>query len=329
MISDGDISLDPIRDLAVGIVGFGNQGRAQALNLRDGGFRVRVGLRVNSVNRRAAVTEGLDVVTPEELAAWSDLLVLLAPDEVLEDLYRETLRPTLSDDAAIGFAHGVALHFGVWEFPEEADVFLVAPAGPGLEVRDRYLRGEGVPAVVAVDRDGSGSARGKALAYAKAIGCARAGVFLSTVRDEVVIDLFGEQVVLCGGLAELATRAYETLVEAGYSPELAYLECVHQLRITTELIHRYGVEGMWDAISRTALYGSLQRGPAVLNETSRCEMRETLRLIESGEFYAEFRQDWRTGGKKLAAMRERARNERLEAAGRRIRGLFGPQKNKG
>jgi ketol-acid reductoisomerase len=290
---------------------------------------VRVGLRSASENRAVAEGEGLDVVSLEDLARWSDLIMLLAPDETLEDLFRTQLGPNLKAGAAVGFAHGSALHFGAWEFPENADVFLVAPAGPGVELRDRYVRGEGVPAVVAVDRDGSGSARDKALAYAKAIGCTRAGVLLTTVRDEVVIDLFGEQAVLCGGLAELVTSAYETLIESGYSPELAYLECVHQLRITTELIHRFGVDGMWNAISRTALYGSLQRGPSTINETSRREMRETLRRIESGDFFAEFLQDWRTGGKRLAAMRNSARRPEMEATGRKIRRLFGPPENKG
>ncbi len=323
MINDKSVSLEPIKSLRIGILGYGNQGRAQALNLRDSGLDVRVGLRPGSATRAAVEDEGLQVAKPSELAGACELLMLLAPDEVLEDVYRDELRPALRSGSAIGFAHGAALYFGTWDFPEDADVFLVAPAGPGVELRDRYVKGGGVPAVVAIDRNGSGSALDKALAYAKAIGCTRAGVLPTTVREEVVIDLFGEQTVLCGGLTELVANAYDTLVEAGYSAELAYLECVHQLTITTELIHRFGVDGMWDAISRTALYGSLQRGPKTISPESRDQMKETLRRIESGEFFAEFLEDARKGGTKLGALRDAARRPEMDATGRKIRALFG------
>jgi ketol-acid reductoisomerase len=322
MIRDVDVSLDPIRGFVVGVLGLGNQGLAQALNLRDSGFDVRVGLRSGSPRLALAAQHGLAVDTPARVAAACDLVMLLAPDQALEEFFREAVKPGLRPGAAIGFAHGAALHFGAWEFPEDSDVFLVAPAGPGVQLRTRFLAGEGIPAVVAVARDASGRAEARALAYAKAIGCTRAGVSLATVRDEAVVDLFGEQAVLCGGVAALVTGAFETLVGAGYPAEMAYLECVQQLRLTVDLIHDRGLAGMWSAVSTAARYGGLSRGPAIVGDASREAMRRALADIESGEFFSELRRDRAQGGRKLDELRRAAYNPEMERVGRRVRALF-------
>jgi ketol-acid reductoisomerase len=235
---------------------------------------------------------------------------------------RDEIAPALPAGSAVGFAHGVALAFGAMEFPPNVDVILVAPAGPGVELRELYVAGRGIPALVAIHQDASGNARDRALAYAKAIGCTRAGVYETTVRNEAVVDLFGEQAALCGGLAELVSKAYETLTEAGYPSELAYLECVHQLRLTANLISRFGIQGMWDAISRTARFGGLERGPEIVGPAAAEAMTRTLARIESGQFYQGFMSDYESGSRALEKLRREARREDLERVGERIRRRF-------
>jgi ketol-acid reductoisomerase len=251
------------------------------------------------------------------------VVLLLLPDEVLADVVAAEIAPDLAPGAALGVAHGSVLAFGVLDPPAGHDVFLVAPTGPGIALRERYVAGEGIPAVVAVHRDVTGSARRRALAVATALGCDRAGVFESTVEEEAVVDLFGEQAVLCGGLAELVVAGYETLVEAGYAPEMAYLECVHQIQLTASLVTRYGVDGMWGTISRTAAFGALESGPRIVGAEARRAMRERLTEIAGGDFFRRFVDDHRAGGGGLASRRDTARRADMEAVGRTLRARMG------
>jgi len=272
------------------------------------------------------MADGFHPEDPDRVAAAADVMMMLTPDEGLPALAAD-LGPRVRAGGAVGFAHGAALEFGGITFPPEIDVVLVAPAGPGVDVRERFEAGAGVPGVVAVQQDATGTARDRALAYAKAIGCTRAGVYLTSVREEAVVDIFGEQVALCGGLAELVGRAYDTLVSAGYSREMAYLECVHQIQLTAGLITRFGVDGMWDAVSRTARYGGLMTGPRVVGGPSEAEMRRTLEWIESGRFFDAFLEDHETGGHDLRARRQAAVRDDLEEVGRTVRSWFDKPQN--
>jgi ketol-acid reductoisomerase len=321
-VRDEDVSLEAIRAAHVAVIGFGNQGRAHALNLRDGGIRVTVGAREGRSAERARA-EGFAVATPALATRGAHIVMLLVPDEEIGGLFAREVRPALERGAAIGVAHGSALHFGALETPDDADVFLVAPAGPGVALRSRFTEGSGIPALVAIHHDATGSCRARALAYAKAIGCTRAGVFMTSVREETIVDLFGEQAVLCGGLAELVSHGFQALVDAGYAPEVAYLECVHQIELTASLVSRLGIEGMWKAVSRTAAYGGLVTGPLVLGEATRMAMAEALRAIESGEFYEAFARDAARGGPELAALRADALGEGLKRTEREVRSQLG------
>jgi len=305
MIRDGDVSLAPLEGTRVAVIGYGNQGQAHALNLRDSGLDVVVGTREGPGRVRAS-RAGFERLLPGEAASVSDVIMMLLPDEEIAPVFRSEVLPVLRSGATIGVAHGSAIHFGIMEVPSHADVFLVAPTGPGLALRTRYLEGSGIPAVFAVHHDATGLGRGRALAYAKAIGCTRAGLFETTLREESIIDLFGEQAALCGGLASLVTGAFRTLVEAGYSPTLAYLECVRQIELTAGLVSRLGLAGMWDAVSNTAAFGGLTNGPSVVGEPARAAMRQTLRSIETGEFFTRFLDDARQGGVELARLRSHA-----------------------
>ena len=320
-------SLAPLNGCDVVVLGYGNQGRAQALNLRDSGAaaRVRVWTRSGGPAAARAVADDFERIDTAALGE-GDLFLCLLPDEVQPTFLRETLDPALraaGKPGRVGFAHGFALQFTTagqelrrapW-----VEVFLVAPAGPGEEVRTANVSGGGVPALLAVWHDASGAARARALAVAQAIGALRAGVLETTVADEVVVDLFGEQAVLCGGLSALVRAAFTTLTRAGYPPALAYLECVHQLRLTAELIARHGIAGMRERISRTALYGDVTRGPRILGAEVRMRMADILREIESGEFSREWMEEDRRGAPALETARGDRLADPLEEAGRAFR----------
>ena len=322
----------PLAGREVIVLGYGNQGRAQALNLRDSGAaaRVRVWARPDGSSASRARADGFTVVAAAALGEGEVFLCLL-PDEVQADVLRETLTPALraaGRAGSIGFAHGFALRFTdageALRRPPWAEVFLVAPAGPGEEVRAAFVSGGGVPALLGIWHDASGEARARALAVAQAIGALRAGVLETTVADEVVVDLFGEQAVLCGGLSALVRAGFTTLTRAGYPPELAYLECVHQLRLTADLIARHGIAGMRERISRTALYGDVTRGPRILGAEVRQRMADILREIEAGEFSREWVEEDRRGAPSLEAARGDRRTDPLEEAGRAFRARLQP-----
>lgn len=317
-----DIKRDLLEGVTIGIAGFGNQGMAQALNLRDSGASVVVALRKGSPSLEKASREGLRCVRPAELPEAADVISLLLPDEAIGSFYKENLAGKLGEGHAICLAHGFAYLYGRIDAPPSVDVFLVAPLGPGRILRELYLGGQGLPAYVAVGNDASGHAGGKALSYAKAIGCARAGVWRTTMREETEVDLFGEQAVLCGGLAWLVTRAFEVLMEKGYSPEIAYMECVNQLETLAALISKEGPDGMRRRISGTALYGELTRGPAILDETCKDRMRSVLDQIRTGEFAREWIDEAEAGRRRLEELRAEANAHPVAEAGAKVRKLL-------
>jgi ketol-acid reductoisomerase len=317
-----DIARDLLEGVTVGVVGFGNQGMAQALCLRDSGVSVLVALRKGSPSLETAKREGLRCVDPGGLAGEADVISLLIPDETIGSFYEDHLKGRLKKGHSICLAHGFAFHYGHVEVPSDVDAFLVSPLGPGRILRELYAGGGGLPAYVAVGNDASGNALGMALSYAKAIGCARAGVWPTTFREETEVDLFGEQAVLCGGLAWLVTRAFEVLTEAGYSPEVAYMECVNQLETLAALISREGPDGMRARISGTALFGELTRGPAIVDENCRERMRLALKQIRSGEFAKEWMRDAAGGRSKLGRLRLEADSHPVAEAGKRVRKLL-------
>jgi ketol-acid reductoisomerase len=305
----------------VGIFGYGNQGRAQALNLRDSGLAVRVGLRPGSASRASVVADGLATEPLADVARWADVLVFLLPDEHHADLLRE-LGPVLGTGKgrALGFAHGFSVAFGQLALPSEAAVFLVAPCAPGARMREAFERGGGVFAYVAVEKDPPGShTEALALAYARALGCGRAGVLRTTVRTEAEVDLFGEQAVLCGGLHALLTAAFDTLVAAGYPPEMAYLECHDQLVWLAASVHAEGIAGTRRQISSTALYGDLTRGPRIIGSESRAALRAILAEIRNGQFAGEFLREMAAGQPQVKAALETADRHPMEEVGARLR----------
>ncbi|MEZ4649738.1 MAG: ketol-acid reductoisomerase [Candidatus Eisenbacteria bacterium] len=329
-----DCPLGPIENWTVAIVGYGNQGAAQAKNLRDSGLHVVVGADPGRPSRQRAQEAGFEVLPLGAVLSNVDLVVLVAPDELHSGIVAQMLRaPGTATSASAAesairtrawvLSHGFSLVHDPPPIPDDHDVFVVAPAGPGVQVRQRYEVGGGVPALLAVHRDASGEADARARAYARAIGAARAGVLRTTVKDEVDIDLFGEQAVLCGGMNALTQAAFDTLVSAGYAPEAAYLECVHQLRLTAELVESYGIEGMRRRISSTALYGDLTRGPRIGNEALRETFRQILDEVRSGAFAKEWLETRRNSPDWSRTAPGRARHDGLEDAGRVVRGLWG------
>lgn len=337
ILSLEDCPQDPIQGLTLAVVGFGNQGTAQALNLRDSGFRVLVGADPGRPSSTRAAAAGFEVLALEGVLAAADLVVMTAPDELHRAVVGRLLgadpersssppapapRPPRAPEHTWVFAHGFSLVHDPPPFPAGDDVVVVAPAGPGVQVRERYVQGSGIPALCAVHRDGSGQAEARARAYAAAMGAARAGLIRSTVRDEVEIDLFGEQAVLCGGMNALTAAAFDTLVAAGYDPQAAYLECVHQLRLTAELVESYGIEGMRRRISTTALYGDLTRGPRLAGPELRKVLTEILAEVRSGRFAEEWLARRRQEPDWPDSAPSAARHPGLEAAGEVVRGLF-------
>jgi ketol-acid reductoisomerase len=322
MFYDDDADLQLLAGSTVAVIGYGSQGHAHALNLRDSGVSVVVGLRPGSSSVAAAREMGLEVLPPAEAAARGDLVMILAPDEHQARIYREDIAPGLSEGDALVFAHGFSVHFGQVPLPPGVDVIMCAPKGPGHLVRRTYAEGAGTPGLVAVAQDATGRAMERALAYAKGIGCTRAGVIETTFAEETETDLFGEQVVLCGGLTELVRAGFDTLVEAGYNPDLAYFECLHELKLIVDLMYEKGISGMRYSISNTAEYGDLTRGRRIITEETRAEMRRILHEIQSGQFAKEFLTENLVGRPTFTALERRDAEHRVEEVGKRLRGMM-------
>ena len=318
-----DADADPglIRSRKVAVIGYGNQGRSQALNLRDSGVAVTIGLPQNSASRERAASEGLAVVTPAEAAGEADVAVMLAPDEDQARIYTEEIAPALRSGAVLVFAHGLNIHFKLIDPRPDLDVLLVAPKGPGTALREEYLKGGGLISLLAVAQDASGGAEALALSYACAIGSGRVGIHPTTFAEECEADLFNEQAVLWGAIPELIYAGYETLVEAGFSPEVAYLECLTEVKLISDLIHARGIAGMREAISNTAEFGALKGGTRIVNADSRTEMRRILREVRSGSFVEELLADAKAGYPRLKSSRAKAAAHPIEAVGARLRSL--------
>jgi ketol-acid reductoisomerase len=322
MFYDDDADLELLSGRTVAVIGYGSQGHAHALNLRDSGVSVVVGLRPGSASVSQAQEQGLEVLPPAEAAAKGDLVMILAPDEHQAKLFREEIAGGLRPGDALLFAHGFAIHFGQVPLPEGVDVLMCAPKGPGHLVRRTYAEGAGTPGLVAVAQDASGTAMATALAYAKGIGCTRAGVIETTFAEETETDLFGEQVVLCGGLTELVRAGFDTLVEAGYNPDLAYFECLHELKLIVDLMYEKGISGMRYSISNTAEYGDLTRGRRIITDETRAEMRKILYEIQSGQFAKEFLTENMVGRPTFNALERRDAEHKVEEVGKRLRGMM-------
>jgi ketol-acid reductoisomerase len=322
MYYDDDADLELLRDKTVAVIGFGSQGHAHALNLRDSGVQVVVGLRPDSRSAEKAREQELEVLTAGQAAARGDLVMMLVPDELQADLYREEIASGLQAGNALLFAHGFSIHFGQVVPPPEVDVLMVAPKGPGHLVRRTYVEGQGTPALLAIGQDASGNAKGLGLAYAKGIGVTRAGVIETTFAEETETDLFGEQCVLCGGVSELIRAGFDTLTEAGYQPELAYFECLHELKLIVDLIYEKGISGMRYSISNTAEYGDMTRGKRIVTEETRAEMKRILAEIQNGQFAKEWLLENRVGRPVFNAIARREAEHPVEQVGKRLRGMM-------
>ena len=320
---DRDADVNLIKDRKVAIIGYGSQGHAHANNLNDSGVKeVAIALRPDSSSIAKAEAAGLSVMTPSEAASWGDVVMILAPDELQAELYDSQIRDNLRNGAALAFAHGLAVHFRLIEPRPDLDVFMVAPKGPGHTVRSEYERGAGVPCLLAVAQDASGNATEIGLSYASAIGGGRAGIIETTFREECETDLFGEQSVLCGGLTALITAGYETLVEAGYAPEMAYFECLHEVKLIVDLIYEGGIANMRYSISNTAEYGDLTRGPVLIDDAVKGRMKTILDDIQSGRFAKEWVLENGAGQASFKALRRRAAEHPIEEVGERLRAMM-------
>ncbi len=320
---DRDADVNLVKSKKVAIIGYGSQGHAHANNLHDSGVKeVVVALRPGSVSAQKAETAGFKVLTPAEAARWADIVMILAPDELQAQLYNADLKPNMRQGTALAVAHGLSIHFRLIEPRLDMDVFMIAPKGPGHTVRSEYLRGAGVPCLLAVDQNPSGNAVEIALSYASAIGGGRAGVIETTFREECETDLFGEQSVLCGGLTSLILAGYETLVEAGYAPEMAYFECCHEVKLIVDLIYEGGIANMRYSVSNTAEYGDYSRGPRVIDEHVRARMKEILADIQSGRFAREWVLENAAGQPSFKALRRRAAEHDIEKVGEKLRAMM-------
>ncbi|HTA71661.1 MAG TPA: ketol-acid reductoisomerase [Bryobacteraceae bacterium] len=317
---DGNLGL--FNGKTVAIIGYGSQGHAHALNLRDSGVKVVVGLHGSSKSNAKAAAAGLRVLPVSDAAKEADVIMVLVPDHIQADLYEKDIAPHMAKGKTLMFAHGFSIHFGQIKPPASVDVTMIAPKAPGHRVRELFTEGVGVPALVAIHQDASGHALENALAYALALGCLKAGVIETTFREETESDLFGEQSVLCGGVSELIRAGFETLVEAGYAPEIAYFECLHELKLIVDLIYEGGLGYMRYSISDTAEYGDYSRGPRIVNQQTRDEMKKILSEIQSGQFAREWIAENKTGRHKFLAMREAARDQPVERVGRELREMM-------
>ena len=319
---DKDADLDLLKDKTVGIIGYGSQGHCHALNLKDNGQNVMVGLHSTSRSRDKAKEAGLAVGDVDEVTRESDLVMVLIPDHVQPGVYRDQIQPNLKPDSTLMFAHGFSIHYKQIVPPPNVNVSMVAPKAPGHRMREMFVDGIGVPALLAIEQDATGSAKDITLAYAKGIGCTGAGVLECSFKDETETDLFGEQTALCGGITSLIKTAFETLVEAGYPPELAYFECLHEMKLIVDLIWQGGFKYMRYSVSDTAEYGDYSRGPGVIDEHVRDNMRRTLKDIQDGTFAREWMAENDEGRPRFDVMRERATEHQIEEVGRKLRRMM-------
>ncbi|ABP66752.1 ketol-acid reductoisomerase [Caldicellulosiruptor saccharolyticus DSM 8903] len=319
---DQDCNLDLLKDKTVAVIGFGSQGHAHALNLRDSGINVVVGLYHGSKSWAKAESHGLKVMTADEATKAADIIMILVNDEKQPKLYKESIEPNLKEGKAIAFAHGFNIHFGQIVPPPYVDVIMIAPKGPGHTVRSQYEEGKGVPALVAVHQDYTGKALDIALAYAKGIGASRAGIILTTFKEETETDLFGEQAVLCGGLTELIKAGFDTLVEAGYQPEIAYFECLHEMKLIVDLIWQGGLSLMRYSISDTAEYGDYMTGKRIITEETRKEMKKVLEEIQNGTFAKKWILENMAGRPEFNSIRRREQNLLIEQVGKELRKMM-------
>jgi ketol-acid reductoisomerase len=322
MYYDNDADLDLLKGKTVAILGYGSQGHAHSLNLKDSGVDVVVGLRPDSKSVEQARSNGLEVTDVADAASRGDVVMVLLPDEKHGQVWQEHIRDGIAPGKTLLFGHGFSVHYGEIEPPPEVDVALVAPKGPGHLVRRQYLEGSGVPGLVAVHQDASGNALPLTLAYAKGIGCTRGGVIETTFKDETETDLFGEQAVLCGGVSELVQAGYETLVDAGYDPKLAYFECLHELKLIVDLMYEKGLSGMRFSVSNTAEYGDYTRGKRIISETTRQAMRDVLGEIQSGAFAREWIAENRAGQENFMRMRAEQADHQIEREGKQLRSMM-------
>ncbi len=317
-----DGNLDYLAGRTVAIIGYGSQGHAHALNLRDSGVDVVVGLPAGSKSIAKAEAAGLKVLSPADAAKAANVVMILVPDHIQADLYNREIAPHMTAGKTLMFAHGFNIHFGQITPPADIDVTMVAPKAPGHRVRELYTEGVGVPALVAVHQNATGQALERALAYALALGCLKAGVIDTNFREETESDLFGEQAVLCGGAAELIRAGFQTLVEAGYAPEIAYFECLHELKLIVDLIQEGGLSYMRYSVSDTAEYGDYTRGPRIVNDQTRAEMKKILAEIQSGEFARQWIDENKSGRHKFLAMRQAAQTDQIETVGKSLRDMM-------
>jgi ketol-acid reductoisomerase len=318
---DSDLNLKLIQGKKVAIIGFGSQGHAHALNLRESGVSVEVGLRPGASWTKAEGF-GFKPLTVSDAVKKADFVMILLPDELQGDIYRDEIRPYLRAGMTLAFGHGFNIHFGQINPPKDVDVMLIAPKGPGHLVRSEYQKGSGVPALIAIHQDATGTAKDLALSYAGAIGGGRPGIFETSFREETETDLFGEQVVLCGGLTALITAGFETLTEAGYAPEMAYFECLHEVKLIVDLIYEGGISNMRYSISNTAEYGDLTRGPRIITSETKAEMKRILNEIQSGQFAKEFILENKAGRPVFNALEKAGQKHPIEKVGNEIRSMM-------
>ena len=319
---DSDADLGVLKDKTIAVIGYGSQGHAQAQNLHDSGLNVVVGLRKESTSWKQAQSDGLVVKTVAQAAEEGDIIQMLVPDEIASSIYYNEIAPNLKSGNALSFSHGFNIHFNQITPPDDVDVFMVAPKSPGHLVRRTYQEGNGVPGLLGVHQDATGNAREIGMAYARGIGCTRAGVIETTFLEETETDLFGEQTDLCGGVVSMIKASFETLVEAGYQPEIAYFETLHELKLIVDLIHEGGLANMWQSVSNTAEYGGMTVGPKIINEQSRAAMKEALDRIQSGEFAKEFVLEGKVNSPVLKAMERREHEHEIEVVGRELRAMM-------
>ncbi len=319
---DKDANLDVLQGKKIAVLGYGSQGHAHANNLKDSGMDVVVGLRQGSASIVKAEAAGLEVASIADAVSQSDIVMVLLPDENQAAIYESDIKDNLKNGAALAFAHGLNIHFDYIQPREDIDVFMAAPKGPGHLVRSTYVEGGGVPCLVAVNQDSTGKALEIAIAYASAVGGGRAGIIETTFKDETETDLFGEQAVLCGGTTALVQAGFETLVEAGYPAEMAYFECLHELKLIVDLMYEGGIANMRYSISNTAEVGDLTRGPRIVNEQTKAEMKKILEEIQSGQFVREFFEDSKQGGKIFPELRAKGASHPIEEVGAKLRGMM-------
>ena len=319
---DQDADLNLLKGKGIGIIGYGSQGHAHALNLQDSGLQVKVGLYQGSSSWAKAEEQGLQVDTVSNVARWADTIMILVPDTIQGDLYQKEISQGLAEGNTLMFAHGFNIHFKQVLPPPHVDVTMVAPKAPGHRMREVFVEGSGVPMLLAEYQDYTGMAKSNALAYAKGVGGTRAGVLETTFKEETETDLFGEQTVLCGGVSSLLKSAFDTLVEAGYQPELAYFECLHELKLIVDLMYKGGLNYMRYSVSDTAEYGDYTRGPRIINEDVRKEMKKVLGEIQDGSFAREWITEWREGATNFHAMRDKDKNHPIEKVGEELRSMM-------